>query len=79
MTSRLGLRHGRLELPGHRALVWHILDNDPWRKATCPGCGQRFIEDPRFSCLSVPIHMECEFADKHTHYDDELVGHDLPG
>lgn len=73
MPNRIGLRVGRIELPGHRALVWHVFDNDPWRKASCPGCGNRFAEDPRFSCSSELVHMECEFAGLHEHpeYDDE--------
>ena len=61
MPTRLGIRHGRLELPGHRALVWHVLDNDPWRKAVCPRCGKGFTEDPRLMVGADYVHWECEF------------------
>ena len=71
MPTRIGLLWGRIELPRHRALVWHIFENDPWRKATCPGCHQRFTEDPRFICNGSEIHMECEFAGLHQHASDD--------
>ena len=61
--------HGFIKA-GRRRFVWHVFDDEPWRDQSCPGCGKRFTEDPRFSCQSGRIHMECEFAG-HKHYDDD--------
>jgi hypothetical protein len=63
-------RRGFVKFGRHR-FVWHWFDDEPWRDQDCPGCGKRFIEDPRFSCSGTNLHMECEFAGLHTHYDDE--------
>lgn len=70
MPNSFGFRHGRLELPAHHALVWHVFDNEPWRKETCPVCGKRFTTNPRFNCRGQDIHPACEFSGKHRHHDD---------
>jgi hypothetical protein len=65
----MSLRHflkypgGRVELPKHRAFVWHVFDTEPWRKRSCEQCGRPFTEEPRQSFISYDFDtLDCMIA-----------------